>query len=45
MPPFTVTEPGVLKLPNNINPSKAGGPDGFSAKVPNVIQQTIVLYR
>ena len=24
MPPFTVTEPGVLKLLNNFNPSKAG---------------------
>ena len=32
MPHFTVTEPGVLKLLNNINPSKAGGPDGLPAR-------------
>ena len=33
MPHFTVAEPSVLNLLNNINPSKAGGPDRLPAKV------------
>ena len=33
MPPFTETEPGVLKLLNYINTSRAGGPDGLPARV------------
>ena len=33
MPPYTETEPGVLKLLNNINTSKAGGPDRLPARV------------
>ena len=41
MPHFTVTEPGVLKLLNNINPSKAGGSDGLPARVLNELATEI----
>ena len=33
MPSFNITEVGVLKLLVNINPSKAGGPDGVPCRM------------
>eukprot|EP00111_Clytia_hemisphaerica_P021090 TCONS_00062138-protein len=35
MPEINITEPGVRKLLNDINPNKAAGPDGVSSRFLN----------